>query len=85
MRGGLGYASYTNNRPDGSNGGGLGWEAGAGYEFPIGKRLGLAPEVEYSAGSFGDAYDPVAPVKGRRYSVIELKLALVYRFGGNGG
>ena len=85
VRGGLGYASYTNNRPEGSNGSGLGWEAGAGYEFPIRNQFRLAPIVEYNAGSFGDAYQPIAPVTGRRYSVIEFKLSLVYRFGGNGG
>jgi hypothetical protein len=85
MRGGLGWASYTNNHPTGWNGSGLGWETGAGYEIPLPRQLRLAPTVEYAAGSLGDVHDPAAPQTGRRYSVIEFKLAIVYRFGGHGG
>jgi hypothetical protein len=84
FRGGLGWASYTNNQPTGSNGNGVGWETGAGYEVPLRGQLRLAPTVEYGAGTLGDAYDPVAPQTQRRYSVIEFKLTVVYRFGGHG-
>ena len=81
VRGGWGWASYTNNQPTGSNGNGVGWETGAGYEIPLRGQLRLAPTVEYAAGSLGDAFDPVAPQTQRRYSVIEFKLAVVFRFG----
>ena len=81
-RAGIGWASYTNNRPTGTNGNGLGWEAGAGYKIPLRGHLALAPVVEYAAGGLGTAYDPVAPITGRKYSVVEFKLAAVYHFGG---
>ena len=84
VHGGWGWASYTNNHPGASNGNGLGWETGAGYEIPVRRQLRLAPTVEYAAGSFGDVHKPAAPQTGRRYSVIEFKLAVVYRFGGQG-
>ena len=41
----------------------------------------MAPVVEYAAGDLGTAYDPVAPITGRKYSVIEFKLTAEYRFG----
>ena len=82
-RAGVGWASYTNNRPTGTNGSGLGWEAGAGYKIPLRGQLALAPVVEYAAGGLGTAYDPVAPQTGRKYSVIEFKLAAEYRFSGH--
>jgi hypothetical protein len=80
-RAGVGWASYTINRPTGTDGNGLGWEAGTGYEIPLRGHLALAPVLEYSAGGLGSAYDPVAPQTGRRYSVVEFKLAAEYRFG----
>jgi hypothetical protein len=83
-RAGVGWASYTNNRPTGTGGDGLGWEAGAGYEIPLRGHLALAPVVEYAAGGLGTAYDPVAPITGRKYSVVEFKLAAVYHFAGRG-
>jgi hypothetical protein len=82
-RAGIGWASYTINRPTGSDGNGLGWEAGGGYEIPLRGRLALAPVVEYAAGGLGTAYDPIAPITGRKYSVVEFKLTAVYRFGGH--
>jgi hypothetical protein len=80
-RGGVGWSEYTNNRPSGTNGNGLGWEVGGGYEIPLRGQLGLAPMVEYAAGGLGDAYDPTAPQTGRRYSVVEFKVEAVYHFG----
>jgi hypothetical protein len=80
-RGGLGWASYTSNHPTGVNGNGFGWEAGGGYEIPVPGPLRLAPIVEYAGGNLGDAANLPAPQTGRRYSVIEFKIALLYRFG----
>ena len=82
-RAGLGWASYTNNRPTGTGGNVLGWETGGGYEIPLRGHLALAPVVEYAAGGLGTADDPVAPITGRKYSVVEFKLAAVCRFGGH--
>ena len=83
-RAGIGWASYTNNTPTGTNGSGLGWEAGGGYEIPLRGHLALAPVVEYAAGGLGNANNPLAPQTGRKYSVVEFKLAAVYRFAGRG-
>jgi hypothetical protein len=82
-RGGLGWSSYTNNRPTGTNGNGLGWEAGGGYELPVHGQFELAPMVEFAAGGLGDVRDPAAPQTGRRFSVVEFKLEAVFRFGRN--
>lgn len=82
VRGGVGWAAYTNNRPSGVNGSGLCWEGGGGYEFPVKGSFGLMPIIEYSQGGYGDARDPGTPITGRRYSVTEFKFAVVYHFGG---
>lgn len=79
LRGGVGWATYTNNRPLGTNGAGLSWETGGGYEIPVWGALRLAPTVLYAAGHLGD--DRYAALIGRRYNVIEFKLAAVYHFG----
>jgi hypothetical protein len=79
VRGGVGWASYTNNQPAGLNGDGLGWEAGVGYEIPLQRQLRLAPIVEYAGGGLGDAHNPAKT--GRKYSVLEFNLAVVYHFG----
>ena len=81
VRAGAGASSLTNNHPDGHGGNGWCWTAGAGYEIPIKKNLGLAPMMLYSAGRFGDAHDIVTIETGRRYSVIEFKVAVVWHFG----
>jgi hypothetical protein len=62
-RGGVGLSMYSNNRPTGSNGNGLGWEVGGGYEIPLRGQLGLAPMVEYASSRFGDV---AARVRWRR-------------------
>ncbi|HEV2486735.1 MAG TPA: hypothetical protein VGT08_14490 [Terracidiphilus sp.] len=80
-RGGVGLSMYTNNRPTGSNGSGLGWEVGGGYEIPVRGQFGLAPMVEYASGGLGDVRSGSTVETGRRYSVIEFKVEAVYHFG----
>jgi hypothetical protein len=80
-RGGLGYGNYTNDRPSGENGSGLAWETGAGYEIPLRGPSSLVPSLEYSAGHLGDAQIPGAEETGRRFSVVEFKVSLLYHFG----
>ena len=82
VRGGLGWASYTNNQPTGSNGTGFAWKTCAGYEFSLGRSFRLVPIVGYSAGGLGDAIYPHVPPAGAGYSVIDFKFGVVYRFGG---
>jgi len=81
LRGGVGLSMYTNNRPNETGGHGLCWTAGGGYEFPLTRRLGLVPMVDYSSGGLGDARNVAVVETGRRYSVIEIKAAMVYHFG----
>jgi hypothetical protein len=83
VRGGFGWASYTNNHLTALNGDGVGWETGVGYEIPLRGQLRLAPIVEYAAGSLGDAQN-TAKMQTGGYSVLEFKLAIVYRFGSHG-
>ena len=80
VRGGFGRSSYTNSRPNGSNGGGLAWMVGGGYEIPVSRSVRLVPAIGYSVGHLGKGATP-APLMHLRYSVIEFKLAALYRFG----
>jgi hypothetical protein len=81
LRASAGLALYQNNRPGGSNGSGGSWVVGAGYEIALTKNLGLAPIVDYAAGSLGDVRNVIAVETGRRYSVVEFKAALIWHFG----
>jgi hypothetical protein len=81
LRAGAGLALYQNNRPTGSNGSGWSWTAGVGYEIPLTKNFGLAPIVDYAAGSLGDVRNVITVETGRRYSVVEFKAALIWHFG----
>ena len=81
LRGGVGLSMYTNNRPNETGGHGLGWIAGGGYEIRLKGRLGLVPMVDYASGGLGDDRIVAVHDTGRRYSVIEIKAALIYHFG----
>jgi len=65
----------------GSNGSGGSWTAGAGYEISLTKNFGLAPVVDYAAGSLGDVRNVIPAQTGRRYSVVEFKAAIIWHFG----
>lgn len=80
VRGGIGRSTYSGNRPNVDSGGGLDWLAGGGYEFPVSRSLRLVPIVGYSAGNLGNGGTP-NPQTHFRYSTMEFKLALHYRFG----
>jgi hypothetical protein len=81
VRGGAGWASYTNNRPNGFGGSGWAWTAGAGYEIPITRRLRLAPMLAYNAGTLGNSPGINSVETRRRYSVIEFRVELICPFG----
>ena len=81
LRAGAGLALYTNNRPLQFGGTGWAWTAGAGYELPLPKRFGLAPIVDFDAGSRGDVHNVVTVETDRRYSVVEIKGAIIWHFG----
>jgi len=81
LRAGAGAALYTNDRPLEFGGTGWAWTAGAGYEFPLPKRFGLAPIVDFDAGTRGDVHNVITVETGRRYSVVEFKGAITWHFG----
>ncbi len=81
LRAGAGGAFYENNRPEGYNGSGWAWTAGGGYEIRVWKELGVAPMVAWSAGRFGDVRNPITTETGRRFSVVEFKLDILWHFG----
>jgi hypothetical protein len=81
VRGGVGGAFYTNDRPGGYNGSGWSWTAGGGYEIRAWKGWGVAPMVAWSAGRLGDVPNLIATETGRRFSVVEFKLDLLWHFG----
>jgi hypothetical protein len=81
LRTGPGLALYQNNRPGGFNGTGWSWTAGVGYEILLTEKFGLAPIVDYSAGGLGDVRNTLAVETGRRYSVVEFKVAIAWHFG----
>jgi len=85
VRGGGGLAVYQNNRPGESGGTGWSCTGGAGYEFRLKERLGLAPIVEYAYGSFGDVRNPIKVETGRHYSAVEFKVAAIWHFGKRAG
>ncbi len=80
IRGGTGVSLYGNRRPGEFGGHGWGWAGGAGYEIPA-RHFIAAPMLGYSAGRLGDAPYHVPPQTGRRYSVLEFKLQLLWNFG----
>lgn len=81
LRGGVGLAMYSNNRPTGSDGKGPAWTAGVGYEIPLTRNVGLTPIMDYASGHLGDVRNVAALETGRQYSVIEFKAALAFHFG----
>jgi hypothetical protein len=52
-----------------------------GYEIPLTQQFGLAPIVDYAAGSLGDVRNTIPVQTGRRYSVVEFKVAIAWHFG----
>ncbi len=82
VRGGGGLAMYDNNHPLTNGSHGAGWMAGAGYEIPIaGDSFKIAPMVVYSAGTLGSSSTSFPPETNRRYSAIEFKASIIWKFG----
>lgn len=81
LRAGTGGAFYQNNRPEGFGGSGWCWTTGVGYEIRLGKNFGLAPMVNYSAGSFGEVRNVTTIETGRSYSVVGFVAGVIWHFG----
>ncbi len=81
VRGGLGLTIYSDNRKTEPGGKGLVWEAGAGYEIPLSEQFFLAPTAAFAQGYLNDTHNRLGPATGRRFSVAEFKIAVVYHFG----
>jgi hypothetical protein len=52
-----------------------------GYEVRLTEKFALASIVDYVSGSLGDVRNIIAAETGRRYSVTELKAAMIWHFG----
>jgi hypothetical protein len=78
---GAGLALYQNNRPLEFGGSGWSWTSGLGYELRLGDGFGLAPSVGYASGHFGDVNNVITVETGRRYSVVEFKVAAIWHIG----
>ncbi len=81
VRAGAGAASYQDNHELGFGGIGWAWTVCGGYEFRLSRSIGLAPIVGYASGNFGDVHDILAVETGRRYSVVEFKVAVIFHVG----
>ena len=81
LRAGPGSHCIKTTALTGANGRGWFRTAGAGYEIPSTEKLGLAPIVDYAAGSLGDVRNTLAVETGRRYSAVEFKVAIPWHFG----
>lgn len=76
LRGGLGSLRYTNNHPLEFNGSGTGLTFGAGYEFPLTKRLKLAPVVDFTQGKLDDVTNPLVTLRDRRCKFLSIGVSL---------
>jgi hypothetical protein len=76
LRGGLGSLRYTNNHPMAFNGSGSGWFLGAGYEFPLTKRLHLSPVVDVTQGKLDDVNNVLAIIRDRRVRFASFGISL---------
>jgi hypothetical protein len=84
LRAGGGFSQYSINRPAGTNGSGPGWEVGGGYEAPLRGNLRIVPMVEYASGRLGNGSNSATAMNGLRFSVVEFKIAALFRFGKSG-
>lgn len=73
-----GFSKYINNRPDGYKSKGSGAKAGLGYEYVLGKNLGLSLVINYGFGRFRDVTFPGISVLNQRYDVVEIMVRIKY-------
>lgn len=78
LRAGLGSLRYTNNHPLAFKGSGTGLFLGAGYEFPITKRLTISPVVDFTQGKLDDVSNALATIRDRRIRFVSFGISLKY-------
>lgn len=78
LRGGLGSLRYTNNHPLAFDGSGTGLSLGAGYEFPLTKRLQIAPVVDITQGKLDDVSNALATIRDRRVRFVSFGISLKF-------
>lgn len=76
LRGGVGYASYTNNHPLASGGHGWGFSLGLGYEQRLSRGIQLMPTVNFSLGRLGAIDNALASIHDRRFDVVDFSLGI---------
>ena len=78
LRGGLGSLRYTNNHPMAFKGSGTGFSLGAGYEFPLTKRLHFSPVVDVTQGKLDDVNNALATIRDRRVRFVSFGISLKF-------
>jgi len=78
LRGGVGSLRYTNNHPGGFGGNGTGLFLGGGYEFPLWRRLQIAPVLDYAWGKLDDVDNALATIHGRRCKALSFGISLKF-------
>lgn len=74
-----GSSKYVNLNPDAQNAPGTGGKIGLGYEYPLGKNLGLSLTANWGFGSFRDVTLQNISFTNQRYDVFEVLLGITYR------
>lgn len=74
-----GSSKYVNLNPDAQNAPGTGGKIGLGYEYPLGKNLGLSLTANWGFGKFGDITFQSVSVTDQHYDVFEILLGITYR------
>lgn len=74
-----GSSKYVNLNPDAQNAPGTGGKIGLGYEYPLGKNLGLSLTANWGFGSFRDITLQNISFTNQRYDVFEVLLGITYR------
>jgi len=78
LRGGIGSMRYTNNRPLEWGGSGTGLSLGAGYEFPLRKRLRVAPVLDLTWSKLDDVDNAVTTIRNRRCKFLSFGINLSF-------
>ncbi len=78
LRGGAGSLRYTNNRPLEFGGSGTGYFLGAGFEFPVSKRLRIAPVFDFTSGKLDDVDNALATIRDRRCKLVTFGISLKF-------
>lgn len=79
---GVGRVEYNNNAPTALEGGGWGFRAAVGWEFPVWRNVRLVPRLQYGASELDDEYGYEDVRTGRSYDAWDLGIGVTWVFRG---